>query len=204
VPLSEETNETKKVNYMSKNSVLCIATSRNQANRIVDHLKTESFSNRDISVLFPDTYDTRNSAHEKNIKAPGAAAEGPGVGGVLGWVAEIGPLAIPGVGPFIAAGPVVAALTGVVFSATVGTISRGLVALGLSEPEATRYEDKVKEGNILLSVHTDDVGDIARVRDIFEQAGAECISTTASARKNNKTRFANQAPPVAEPAPSAS
>jgi hypothetical protein len=185
---------------MSKNSVFCIATSRNQADRIVDHLKTESFSKRDISVLFPNTYDTRNSAHEKNIKAPGAAAEGPAVGGVLGWVAEIGPLAIPGVGPFIAAGPVVAALTGVVFSATVGTISRGLIALGLSEIGASHYEGKVRKGNILLSVHTDDVGDIARARDIFEQAGAEYICTAGSARKNNNSKAANQASPLAESA----
>jgi hypothetical protein len=203
VPALEETNETKKVNYMSKNSVFCIATSHNQADRIVDHLKTESFSNKHVSVLFPNTYDTRNSVHERNTKGPGAVADASSVGGVLGWVAEIGPLAIPGVGPFIAAGPVVASLSGVVFSATVGTISRSLVALGLSEPEATRYEDKVKEGNILLSVHIDDVGDIARARDIFEQAGAQYICTTGSARKNNKSKAANQASPLAEPVLSA-
>jgi len=191
------------VNYMSKNSVFCIATSRNQADRIVDHLKTESFSNKDISVLFPNMYDTRDSANQNDTNAPGAGAGGPGVGGVLGWLAGIGPLAIPGVGPFIAAGPVVAALSGVVLGAIVGTISRGLLALGLSELEATRYEDKVKEGNILLSVHTDDVGDIARARDIFEQAGAQYICTTGSARKNNKSKAANQASPLAEPALSA-
>jgi len=187
---------------MSKNSVLCIATSRNQADRIVDHLKTESFSNKYISVLFPNISDTRNSAPEKNTKAPGAAA-GPGIDGILGWVAGIGPLAIPGVGPFIAAGPVVAALSGVVFSATVGTISRGLVALGLSEREAGQYEGRVKEGNILLSVHTDDIGDIARARDIFEQAGAEHICTAGPARKNSESKAPNQASPLAEPALSA-
>jgi hypothetical protein len=203
VPVLEETIETKKVNYMSKNSVFCIATSRNQADRIVDHLKTESFSNKDISVLFPNMYDTRDSANQKDTNAPGAGAGGPGVGGVLGWLAGIGPLAIPGVGPFIAAGPVVAALSGVVLAATVGTISRGLLALGLSELEASHYEGKVKKGNILLSVHTDDVGDIARVRDIFEQAGAQYICTTGSAPKNNKSKAANQASPVAEPALSA-
>lgn len=189
---------------MSKNSVFCIATSRSQADRIVDHLKTESFSNKDVSVLFPNTYDTRNSAHEEHTKGPGAVATASIVGGVLGWVAAIGPLAIPGVGPFIAAGPVVAALSGVVFSATVGTISRSLVALGVSEPEAKRYEDKIKEGNILLSVHTDDVGDIARARDIFEQAGAQYICATGSARKNNNGKAANQASPLAEPALSVS
>lgn len=187
---------------MSKNSVLCIATSRNQADRIIDHLKTESFSNKDISVLFPNTSGTGNSLHEKNTKAPGAVA-GPGIGGILGWVAGIGPLAIPGVGPFIAAGPVVAALSGVVFNATVGTISRGLVVLGLSELEASQYEGKVKEGNILLSVHTDDIGDIARAKDIFEQAGAEHICTAGPASKNYKGKAANQASPLAAPALSA-
>jgi hypothetical protein len=188
---------------MSKNSVSCIATSHSQADRIVDHLKTESFSNKNISVLFPNTYDTRKSVHEKNTKASGAVAGASIVGGVLGWVAEIGPLAIPGVGPFIGAGPVVAALSGVVFSATVGTISRGLVALDLTEAEAKRYEDKIKEGNILLSVHTDDVGDIARARDIFEQAGAQYICTSGSARNNNKSKAANQASPLDAPVLSA-
>jgi hypothetical protein len=188
---------------MSKNSVFCIATSHHQADRIVDHLKTESFSNKQVSVLFPNTYDTRNSAHEKNTEKPGAVAAASNVGPVLGWVAEIGPMAIPGVGPFIAAGPVVAALSGVVLSATLGTISRSLVALGLAEPEATQYEGKVKEGNILLSVHTDDVGDIARARDIFEQAGAQYICGTGSARKNNQSKAAEQASPLAEPALSA-
>lgn len=187
---------------MSKNSVFCIAVSRSQAHRIVDHLKTESFSNKDISVLFPNTYDVRDSTHEKNVKAPSADPT-PGVGDVLGWVAEIGPLAIPGVGPFIAAGPVVAVLSRVVFNATFGTISRGLITLGLSEPEATQYEVKVKEGNILLSVHTDDIGDIARARDIFEQAGAEYICTTGLARKNNMSKAANQASKLAAPALSA-
>jgi len=185
---------------MSKNSIFCIATSHSQADRIVDHLKIESFRNKDISVLFPNTYDTGNSAREKNTKAPGAVADASSVGAALGWVAGIGPLAISGVGPFIAAGPVVAALSGVVFSATVGTISRGLIALGLSELEASQYEGKVKEGNILLSIHTDDIGDIARARDIFEQAGAEHICTTGSARNNNMSKAADQASPVAKPA----
>jgi hypothetical protein len=173
----------KKANYMSKNSVFCIATSPQQADRIVDHLKTESFSNKDISVLFPNMDNTRASAPEKNTNAPNAGAGDVGVAGALGWVAGIGPLAIPGVGPFIGAGPVVAALSGAVFDATVGTISRGLAAFGLAGVEAKQYEGKVKEANILLAVHTDDVGDIARARDIFEQAGAQSICTTGPARK---------------------
>src|ERR1700687_1447918 len=101
---------------MSKKSVFCIATSRDQADQIVDQLKRANFSNNDISVLFPDKGTTRDFAHEKNTKAPEGAVTGAGTGGIiggaLGWVAGIGALAIPGVGPFIAARPVMAALSG--------------------------------------------------------------------------------------------
>jgi hypothetical protein len=175
---------------MSKNSVFCIATSRNQADRIIDHLKTESFSNKDISVLFPNMDNSRASA-------PGKRGNAPPVG-ALEWVAGIGPLAIAGVGPFIAAGPVMAELSGAVPDATAGTISRSLVALGLSEIEAARYEGKVREANILLAVHTDDVGDIARARDIFEQAEGQDICATAPPRKDGQSTTANRAEPLAE------
>src|ERR1700722_9942157 len=101
---------------MSKKSVFCISTSRSQAERIVASLKTAEFSNNDISVLFPDKDTTRDFAHEKNTKAPEGAVTGASTGGVLGgalgWIAGIGALAIPGVGPFIAAGPIIAALSG--------------------------------------------------------------------------------------------
>jgi hypothetical protein len=187
--------QTKKVKYMSKSSVFCIATSRSKADRIVDHLKTESFSNKDISVLFPSMYAPRTSALERNTKAPGPGAD---IVGVLRWVAGIAPLAIPGVGPFIAAGPLKAALSGAVPGPTAGAISRSLVVLGLSEIEASQYEGKINEGNILLSVHTDDVGDIARARDIFDQAGAQSICTTGSARKDDKSKALDQASPLAE------
>src|ERR1035441_3589468 len=145
---------------MSKKSVFCIATSRGQADRIVDSLKNGNFSNNDISVLFPDKGTTRDFAHEKNTKSPEGAVAGAGTGGVIGgavgWIAGIGALAIPGVGPFIAAGPIMAALSGVAVGAAMGGIAGGLIGLGIPEIEAKRYEGKVKAGNLLISVHTED------------------------------------------------
>ena len=160
---------------MSKKSVICVVTTRNQAEQLVARLKAESFPNNSISVLFPDKAAARGVAHENNTKV---ASGGVVVAGASGWIAGIGPLAIPGVGPFIAAGPVMAALTGAVFSASIGIISRGLEALGLSKVEAVQFETKVRQGRFLISVHTDDVGDIARARAFFTQAGAQDICTT--------------------------
>lgn len=170
---------------MSKKSVFCIATSREQADRIVDQLKTANFSNNDISALFADKGTSRDFAHEKNTKAPEGAVTGAvtggGVGGALGWIAGIGALAIPGVGPFIAAGPIIAALSGAAIGATVGGIAGGLIGLGIPELEAKRYEGKIKEGNILISVHTESSEEITRAKDIFTAAGAQDICTTGDA-----------------------
>jgi hypothetical protein len=177
---------------MSKKSVFCIATSRQQADQIVDQLKNARFSNNDISVLFPDKDTTRDFAHEKHTKAPEGTATGAGAGGIiggaLGWIAGIGALAIPGVGPFIAAGPIMAALSGAAVGAAVGGIAGGLIGLGIPELEAKRYEGKVKKGNLLLSVHTETSEEISRAKDIFTKAGAEDICTTgeASAPKDTK------------------
>ena len=177
---------------MSKKSVFCIATSREQADRIVGQLKTANFSNNDISVLFPDKGTTRDFAHEKNTKAPEGAVAGAGTGGViggaLGWVAGIGALAIPGVGPFIAAGPIIAALSGAAVGAAVGGIAGGLIGLGIPEIEAKRYEGKVKAGNLLISVHTEDSKEIARAKDIFTKAGAQDICTTGEASTPKDSR----------------
>jgi len=167
---------------MSKKSVFCIATSRNQADQIVDRLKNAGFSNNDISALFADKGTTHDFAHQKNTKAPEGAATGAGAGGVLGgalgWIAGIGALAIPGVGPFIAAGPIMAALSGAAIGAAVGGIAGGLIGLGIPELEAKRYEDKIKGGNILISVHTDSSDEIKRAKDIFTNAGAQDICVT--------------------------
>lgn len=178
---------------MSKKSVFCIATSREQADRIVEQLKNADFSNNDISVLLPDKGSTRDFAHEKNTKAPEGAAAGAGTGGVLGgalgWIVGIGALAIPGVGPFIAAGPILAALSGAAIGAAAGGIAGGLIGLGIPELEAKRYEGKVKDGNILLSVHTENSDEISRAKDIFTQAGAQdiCVTGDASAPKADRT-----------------
>jgi len=177
---------------MSKKSVFCITTSREQADRIVDQLKAANFSNNDISVLFPDKGTTRDFAHEKNTKAPEGAATGAGTGGVvggaLGWIVGIGALAIPGVGPFIAAGPIMAALSGAAIGAAAGGIAGGLIGLGIPELEAKRYEGKVKAGNLLLSVHTENSDEITRAKDIFKQAGAQdiCVTGDASPPKGSK------------------
>jgi len=170
---------------MSKSSVICIASSESQAITIVDRLKAAGFSNNDISVLFPDKTGTKDFAHEQHTKAPEGAATGGITGGVLGgalgWLAGIGALAIPGVGPFIAAGPIMAALGGAAVGGTVGGIAGALVGLGIPEYEAKRYEGKIREGNILLSVHSDDSDETREAKEIFKQAGAKDISSTGEA-----------------------
>src|SRR6186713_2021426 len=144
---------------MTRTSVCCIANSEEQAIEIVYSLKAGGFSRNDISVLFPDRSGTRDFAHEQHTKAPEGAATGGVTGGVLGgalgWLAGIGALAIPGVGPFIAAGPIMAALGGAAVGGAVGGIAGALVGLGIPEYEAKRYETKIKSGNILISVHTE-------------------------------------------------
>lgn len=168
---------------MSNKSVFCIARSLNQANQVVDQLKEAHFSNSDISALFADKDSAQDFAHEKTTKSPEGAFVGAGVGGItggaLGWIAGIGALAIPGVGPFIAAGPIVAALSGAAIGTTLGGITGGLIGLGIPELVAKRYEGKLKEGNILISVHTASSEEIVRSKEIFQQAGTEDICTVA-------------------------
>ncbi len=171
---------------MSNKSVFCIATSRLQADQIVDNLKAAAFSNGDISALFADKGSSHDFAHEKNTKAPEGAVAGASTGGViggaLGWIAGIGALTIPGVGPFIAAGPIIAALSGAAIGATVGAITGGLIGLGIPELEAKRYEGKLMEGNILISAHTENAEEITRAKEIFERAGAQDICTASDSK----------------------
>lgn len=177
---------------MSKKSVFCIATSRTQADQIATRLKEAGFSSNDISVLFPDRETTRDFAHEKNTKAPEGAVAGAGtgglVGGALGWIAGIGALAIPGVGPFIAAGPILAALSGAAIGAGVGGITGGLIGLGIPELEAKRYDGKIRKGNILISIHTEDGDEVEAAKEIFKQYGAEdvCVTGESSAPKDSE------------------
>jgi hypothetical protein len=170
---------------MSKTAVFCIAASQPQAVRIANSLKDEGFQESDISVLFPGKEATRDFAHEQNTKAPEGAATGAGAGGLLGgglgWLIGIGSLAIPGVGPFIAAGPIMAALGGAAIGAAVGGIGGALVGMGLPELEAKQYEGKIRSGNILISVHTDNANEVDRAKMICKREGATDISTTKEA-----------------------
>lgn len=181
---------------MAKQSVLGIANSDVQAAHIVDRLREEGFSNNDISALFPDKSGTRDFAVEKGTKASEGATAGAGagaiVGGMLGWLAGVGALAIPGVGPLVAAGPIAAALSAAAVGGAVGGIAGSLIGLGVPEYEAKRYEGKLKEGGILLSVHTDDSDDITRAKEIFEEAGARDISTAGEAGASRNSAMENK------------
>src|SRR5437870_12569518 len=163
-------------------AVLGLVDSEGQAERIVDGLKAAGFSGNDISVLFPDKTGSRDFAHEQHTKAPEGAAAGASTGGVLGgglgWLVGIDALAIPGVGPFIAAGPIMAALAGAGVGAAAGGLSGALIGMGIPEHEAKRYERKIKEGNILISVHSEDSDERKRAKEMFERSGAHDISST--------------------------
>jgi hypothetical protein len=151
----------------------------------VDELKAGGFRNTDISVLFPESAGTRDFAHEKNTKAPEGATAGAGtgvvIGGALGWLVGIGALAIPTLGPFIAAGPIMAALAGAGVGGTVGGIAGALIGLGIPEYEAKRYEGQVADGGILLSVHSDNSDWTKRAKDILKRTGAQDIASTGEA-----------------------
>jgi hypothetical protein len=168
-----------------KKAVMCIVQTRGQAETVVDELHRAGFNSNDISVLFPDKTGTKDFAHEHNTKAPEGAIGGAGMGGVvggtLGLLAGIGALAIPGFGPFIAAGPLMAALSGVGVGATVGGIAGALVGMGIPEIEAKRYEGKIKGGNMLVSVHTESSDERARAEKIFKAAKADDICSVSEA-----------------------
>jgi hypothetical protein len=173
---------------MSK-AVFCIAKTVPQAEAIVERLKAAGFS-RDISVLLPDKRGSHDFAHEHNTKAPEGAAAGAGtgaaIGGALGWMAGIGALAIPGLGPFIAAGPIMAALGGAAVGGTVGGLTGTLIGMGIPEIEAKQYEGKIKDGNILISVHSEDSKETARAKEIFKTAGGHDIASSSEAAVGSK------------------
>jgi Protein of unknown function (DUF3341) len=151
----------------------------------VDALKAAGFRNTDISVLFPENVGTKDFAHKKETKAPegtaAGATTGAVIGGGLGWLAGIGALAIPGLGPFIAAGPIMAALAGVGVGGAVGGITGALIGMGIPEYEAKRYEGRVKDGGILLSVHSDSSEWTKRAKELLERTGAQDISSSGEA-----------------------
>jgi hypothetical protein len=164
-------------------SVLGIYNSREAVERAVDALREAGFRSTDISVLFPANVGSKDFAHEKGTKAPEGAAAGGGtgavVGGALGWLAGIGALAIPGLGPFIAAGPIMAALAGTAVGGAVGGVAGALIGMGIPEYEAKRYEGRVQKGSILLSVHSDDSVWTKLAKEVLERTGAEDISSTS-------------------------
>ncbi len=166
-----------------KKAAMCIAQNRSQADAIVTKLQSQGFSNAAISVLFPDKDGSKDFAHEHNTKAPEGAVTGVGaggaVGGTLGLLAGIGALAIPGIGPLIAAGPLLAALSGAAAGAAVGGITGALIGMGIPEIEAKRYEGKLKSGNILISVHCETGAQEKMATETFKGERAEDICTAA-------------------------
>jgi len=175
----------------SNTAVFGIFRDRLQVDRVVDELKARGFRHNDISVLFPNADSTKEFAHEKHTKAPeGAtvgAASGGAIGGALGWLVGIGALAIPGLGPFIAAGPIMAALAGAGVGGAIGTLTGALVGLGIPEYEAKRYEGIVKKGGILVSVHSDNSEWTTKAKEIFSSLGAEDIDSSGEASADIKT-----------------
>ncbi len=166
-------------------AVFGIYPTRAAAEECVDALRRAGFRGTDISALFPDNTGTKDFAFEKNTKAPegatAGASSGAVVGGVVGWLVGIGALAIPGIGPFIAAGPIVAALAGAGAVGVAGGIVGALVGFGIPEYEAKRYEGRVKHGGILLSVHCDDNHWVKRAEGVLKSTGAEDISSSTEA-----------------------
>jgi hypothetical protein len=177
---------------MSKNTAAFgIYPTRNSVEKAVDALKAAGYRNTDISVLFPHNEGSKDFAAEKNTKAPEGVATGASagvvIGGALGWLAGIGALAIPGVGPFIAAGPIMAALAGAGVGGTLGGITGALIGLGIPEFEAKRYEGRIKKGCILLSVHCDDSTWTKKAEEILKRTGAEDVTATHEAKADFAT-----------------
>jgi hypothetical protein len=163
-------------------TVYGIYSSIDGAERGVNALKNSGFGSENVSALFPDKQQSNDFAHEKGTKAPEGGtvggATGTLLGGTLGWLAGVGSLAIPGVGPFIAAGPIMAALAGAGVGATVGALSGILIGLGIPEYEAKQYEGRVKEGGILVSVLCNNRDHANKAKDILERTGATDIAST--------------------------
>jgi hypothetical protein len=163
-------------------AVFCTVQTADQARMVVNQLKDAAFKGSNISVLMPDKWGTSDFAVDNETKAPEGAATGAGagvlLGGGLGWLAGIGALAIPGVGPLIAAGPIMAALSGAAIGGTLGGLGGALVGMGIPEFEAKRYEGQVKSGRALISVHAETSTETDRAKAIFESAGAEDVSSS--------------------------
>jgi hypothetical protein len=180
---------------MANTSVFAIYNTRDEVERAVAALRSHGFRATDVSVLWPENAGTKDLAHEMHTKAPEGAAAGAGtgalIGGTLGWLAGIGALAIPGIGPFIAAGPIVAALAGAGAAGAIGGITGALIGYGVPEVEAKRYEGRVRNGGVLLSVHADSAEWAKRATELLSQTGGQDISSAGEAKGD----FANSPRP---------
>ena len=172
-------------NKKGNTAVFGIFKSRAEIEHAVDRLKADGFRHSDISVLLPDPQSSQNFAHQKGTKAPegatAGASSGLAIGGVLGWLAGIGALAIPGIGPFVAAGPIIGAITGAGIGGTVGGLTGALIGFGIPEYEAKRFETYVRDGGMLISVHVDDSNWADKAKQILEASGAQDIDVEAEA-----------------------
>lgn len=182
---------------MKNKSVFGIVATRAEAERLVGQLQSAGFAAADVSVLFPDKGATRDFAHAEGTKAPEGAVVGGGVGGiaggVLGVLAGIGMIALPGLGMLIAAGPVMAALGGAAVGAAAGGAVGALVGLGIPEIQAKIYEGKLRDGNILVAVHTDDAKQVDAAKKVFEANGAKDVHST------NETSLPKDQKPATSP-----
>jgi hypothetical protein len=166
-----------------KVAVFGIYSTRNAAENATDTLVEAGFPVSDISVLLPESLGgPKEMGTEKATKAPEGAAAGVTTGGIiggtLGLLAGVGLLAIPGLGPFIAAGPIMAGLAGLGVGGAVGGITGALIGMGIPEFEAKRYEGRLQKGGILLSVHCDTSDQVKRAKEIVERTGGEDVSST--------------------------
>jgi hypothetical protein len=182
---------------MANTAVFGIYSTVSRAEGAVANMKDAGFRNADISVLFPENVGTKDLAFVKGTKAPEGTATGAAsgglIGGALGWLLGIGALAIPGLGPFIAAGPIMAALAGVGIGGALGGLTGALVGMGIPEYEAKRYEGLVKDGGVLVSVHADDSKWTKLAKEILERTGASNISSAGE----SKGDYANSEKPTA-------
>ena len=173
----------------SNKVVFGIYDSRISVDSAVSQLKLDGFRNHDISVLMPTQQGTNDFAYEKATKAPEGAATGATsgalLGGGLGWLVGIGALAIPGIGPFVAAGPIIAALAGAGVGGAVGGITGALIGMGIPEYEAKRFESHIKKGGILLSVHVDDADWAKKAKHLLETTGAHDVASSSEEKSDN-------------------
>ena len=164
-----------------KKSVFGLLKNKDEAEKVIDQLKDLGFSHENVSLLYPATPGSHELVQEHGTRTPEAVTTGGTtgfvIGGVLGWLAGIGLLAIPGVGPFVAAGPIMAALSGAAVGAAVGGIAGALIGLGIPEVEARQYEAKLKEGNVLISVHTDDDSTAEKALNVLREAHAQDVAS---------------------------